>query len=145
MKSQSAWDVQSHSRHMKVLDIAPFQSSYVREFWIIKKYKYNSCTQFACKDVGLCPFYNLYVKGHTLFKRSLCSNDLTNHLLYYASFNVKIDTLKLLLFTSTRIMWNCRNTDCYSSHVIPYKTISNYFVNWLHSVYSLMQKLCIYT
>ena len=32
VKSQSAWDVQSHSWHVKVLDFAPFRGSYVREF-----------------------------------------------------------------------------------------------------------------
>ena len=32
VKSQSAWDVRSHSWHVKVLDFAPFRRSYVREF-----------------------------------------------------------------------------------------------------------------
>ena len=32
VKSQSAWDVQSHNWQMKVLDFAPFRGSYVREF-----------------------------------------------------------------------------------------------------------------
>ena len=32
VKSQSAWDVQSHNWHVKVLDFAPFRCSYVREF-----------------------------------------------------------------------------------------------------------------
>ena len=32
VKSQSAWDVLSHSWHVKVLDFVPFRGSYVREF-----------------------------------------------------------------------------------------------------------------
>ena len=32
VKSQSAWDVQSHNWHVKVLDFAPFRCLYVREF-----------------------------------------------------------------------------------------------------------------
>ena len=32
VKTQSAWDVQSHNWHVKVLDFAPFRGSYVREF-----------------------------------------------------------------------------------------------------------------
>ena len=30
--NQSAWDVQSHSWHVKELDFAPFRGLYVREF-----------------------------------------------------------------------------------------------------------------
>ena len=49
VKSQSAWGVQSHNWHVKVLDFAPFRGSYVREFGIydllystLKQVKHNS-------------------------------------------------------------------------------------------------------
>ena len=64
---------------MKVLDLAPFCGLYVREFKVshsnvvnrVIGYKNLSCTQIACEDVRLCPFYNLYKKERVLFTRLL--------------------------------------------------------------------------
>ena len=55
-----------------------------------QNYKNNSCTQFACEDVGLWPFYNSYIK-----KKSNCVTTkfsqaiLRNHLAFITTSAIK--------------------------------------------------------
>ena len=52
--------------------------------------------QFACEDVGLCPFYGLNMKQCILFPISFCSRNhlLSEHLQRnHVSFDVKINSL----------------------------------------------------
>ena len=59
---------------MKVSGFAPFvRGSYVREFD-------HSIIQFAREDVGLCSFYDSYLKQLKLFSRKLPKTILKNHL-----------------------------------------------------------------
>ena len=91
-----AWDVQSHSCHVKVLDFAPFCGLYMREFKLshsnvvnrIIGYKNFSCTQIAREDVRLFPFYKLYKKEHILFTRLLCSIDFNKTPPFLTSTNI---------------------------------------------------------
>ena len=55
VKSQSAWDVLSHSWHMKVLDFATFRGPYVREFELSHSYLVN-------RNIKITHAHNLHVK-----------------------------------------------------------------------------------
>ena len=55
VKSQSAWDVQSQSCHVKVLDFAPFRGSYVREFELSRGNLVN-------RIIKMTHAHNLHVK-----------------------------------------------------------------------------------
>ena len=55
VKSQSAWDVQSHSGHVKVLDFAPFRGSDVREFEL-------SHSNLVNRIIKITLAHNLHVK-----------------------------------------------------------------------------------
>ena len=55
VKSQSAWDVQSHNWHVKLLDFAPFHGSYVREFKL-------SHSNLVNRIVKIAHTRNLHVK-----------------------------------------------------------------------------------
>ena len=76
-----AWDVQSHTWHVKVLDwfVREFKLSHSNVVNKIIGYKNFSCTQIAREDVRLFPFYKLYKKEHILFTRLLCSIDFNIH------------------------------------------------------------------
>ena len=89
VKSQSAWDVQSHGWHVKVLDFVSFCGSYVREFELS-----HSCN-LVNRIVKITHKHNLHVKmlDFTPFKicrwkNTYCLWDyfaqtiLTNHLLF---------------------------------------------------------------
>ena len=54
-KSQSAWDVQSHSWHLKVLDFGPFRGSYVREFELLH-------SNLVKRIIKISHAHNLHVK-----------------------------------------------------------------------------------
>ena len=55
VKSQSAWDVQLHSWHVKVLDFVPFRGSYVREFEL-------SHNKLVNRIIKITLAHNLHVK-----------------------------------------------------------------------------------
>ena len=81
MKSQFAWDLQSHSLHM-IVGLCPFRSLYVREFEL-------SHSNLACEDTGCCPFYNnSSVKDCKLFTWQFTQMILRNHLTYSVSAQV---------------------------------------------------------
>ena len=76
VKSQSAWDVQSHSRQVKVLDFAPFR---VREFEL-------SHSKLANRIIKITHAHNLHVKM-LVFRPFTIRTLKKNQILYYKIFS----------------------------------------------------------
>ena len=81
VNSQSEWDAQTHSWHVKVLNFAPFRGSYVREFELSHSNLVSRVTKIAhahnlhVEMLHFAPFYNSCVKERKLFERLICSRD----------------------------------------------------------------------
>ena len=98
-------------------------------------YKNNSCTQFACDDVGLWPFYNSSLKKRQIvLQRNFLkrfkeiTSALLQHLqLNYVSHNVKVDSLTFITFQEN---YQTALIYFYLDHVTPLnKAVPNYCVN----------------
>ena len=147
VKSQSAWDVQSHNWHVKVLDFAPFRGSYVREFEL-------SHGNLVNRIIKITHAHNLHVKMlvfdpftiRTLKKRKLFTTKFSQrfeeitlaslqHLqLNYVSCNVKVDSLTFINFVSERIIflklvYRINNTRCiFKKNKLPFKLVKAHFI-----------------
>ena len=98
VKSQSAWDVQSHSWHVKVLDFAPFRCSYVREFELshsklvnrIKKIIHAHAHNLHVKMLVFRPFTIHTLKKGKLFTTKFSQTILRNHLGFIITSAIKL-------------------------------------------------------
>ena len=111
VKSSSAWYVQSHCWHLKVLDVAPFRGSYVREFELSHSNLVNRIIKIThthilhVKMLDFAQFKILYVKEGILFTRLLCSNDFNSSPPFLTS------AMKLFLTAKISLHLSCRNVN----------------------------------
>ena len=117
---------------MKVLDFAPFRGSYVREFElshsIKQNYKNNSCTQFACEDVGLWHLLQFGRKKEAnCFTTKFSQAILRNHLGVIRL--IDNDKCKVDSFTFINFQENYQTAEIYFYlyHVTPLNTTVSYY------------------
>ena len=88
VKSQSAWDVQSHSWYVKVLDFAPFHGSYMREFELSHSNLVNGIIKIThahnlhVKMLDFAPFKICTWKNAYCLRDYFAQTILTDHLLF---------------------------------------------------------------
>ena len=96
VKSQSAWDVQSHSWHVKVLDFAPFRGSYVREFELSHSNLVNRIIKIThahnlhVKMLVFRPFTIRTLKKGKFFTTKFSQTILRNHLGFITTSAIKL-------------------------------------------------------
>ena len=88
VENQSAWDVQSHSWHVKVLDSVLFRGSYVREFelshcnLVNRIIKITHAHNLNVKLLDFAPFKICTWKNAYCLRDYFAQTILTNHLFF---------------------------------------------------------------